>query len=57
MSGFVPKADIAALSDLALRFSLAPLSVPPLFDPPQRENKVPGVAAKTRAQAAQYQRA
>jgi hypothetical protein len=46
---FVPKADITALSELALRFSLAPLSVPPLFDPPQTENKVPGVAAKTRA--------
>jgi hypothetical protein len=53
---FGSKADIAALSELALRFSLAPLSVPPLLDPPQTENKVPGVAAKTRAHAGQYQR-
>ena len=52
---FGSKADIAALSELALRFSLAPLSVPPLLDPPQTENKVPGVAAKTRAHAGQYQ--
>ena len=37
------------------RFSLAPLSVLPLSDPPQTENKV-RVAAETRANAGQNQR-